>query len=66
MSRLIHSPSYKHKKIPKQFIYLTRLNFQSLKDNLINDWQCETTANVGEGEQLVSVSWIDNGIKVIL
>lgn len=36
-----------------------------LKDNLVNDWQCETTANVGEGERLVAVSWIDNGIKVI-
>lgn len=35
------------------------------KDNLVNDWQCETTANVGEGERLVAVSWIDNGIKVI-
>ncbi|KAK3750623.1 hypothetical protein QZH41_003097 [Actinostola sp. cb2023] len=40
-------------------------NVWTMKDYLINDWQCETVANVGEGERLVSVSWIDNGIKVL-
>ncbi|XP_031553679.1 mediator of RNA polymerase II transcription subunit 16-like isoform X2 [Actinia tenebrosa] len=40
-------------------------NVWTMKDNLVNDWQCKATANVGEGERLVAVSWIDNGIKVM-
>ena len=31
---------------------------------MINDWECISTVDVGEGERLVAISWIDTGIKV--
>lgn len=33
---------------------------------MINDWDCVATADVGEGEKLVAISWIDTGIKVCM
>ena len=32
---------------------------------MINDWECISTVDVGEGERLVAISWIDTGIKVV-
>ena len=31
---------------------------------MVNDWECVCTVDVGEGERLVAISWIDTGIKV--
>lgn len=31
---------------------------------MVNDWECIRTIDVGEGERLVAISWIDTGIKV--
>ena len=31
---------------------------------MVNDWECVCTVDVGEGEKLVAISWIDTGIKV--
>ena len=31
---------------------------------MVNDWECVRTVDVGEGERLVTISWIDTGIKV--
>ncbi|RMX43772.1 hypothetical protein pdam_00019497 [Pocillopora damicornis] len=30
---------------------------------MVNDWECIRTIDVGEGERLVAISWIDTGIK---
>ncbi|XP_078363146.1 mediator of RNA polymerase II transcription subunit 16-like isoform X2 [Oculina patagonica] len=35
----------------------------ALKDHMVNDWDCVCTVDVGEGERLVAISWIDTGIK---
>ncbi|KAK2573990.1 Mediator of RNA polymerase II transcription subunit 16 [Acropora cervicornis] len=35
----------------------------AMKDHMINDWECISTVDVGEGERLVAISWIDTGIK---
>lgn len=35
----------------------------SMKDHMVNDWECVCTVDVGEGERLVAISWIDTGIK---
>ncbi|KAJ7387116.1 Mediator of RNA polymerase II transcription subunit 16 [Desmophyllum pertusum] len=34
-----------------------------MKDHMVNDWECVCTVDVGEGERLVAISWIDTGIK---
>ena len=33
---------------------------------MVNDWECVLTVDVGEGERLVALSWIDTGIKVCI
>ena len=33
---------------------------------MVNDWECVCTVDVGEGERLVAISWIDTGIKVCI
>lgn len=35
----------------------------AMKDHMVNDWECVLTVDVGEGERLVALSWIDTGIK---
>jgi len=35
----------------------------AMKNYMVNDWECVCTVNVGEGEKLVALSWIDTGIK---
>lgn len=35
----------------------------TMKDHMVNDWECICTVDVGEGERLVAISWIDTGIK---
>lgn len=34
-----------------------------MKDHMVNDWECVCTVDVGEGERLVALSWIDTGVK---
>lgn len=34
-----------------------------MKDHMVNDWECVCTVDMGEGEKLVAISWIDTGIK---
>ncbi|XP_032236483.2 mediator of RNA polymerase II transcription subunit 16 [Nematostella vectensis] len=36
----------------------------AMKDYLLNDWYQVAEADVGEGESLVCISWIDSGLKV--
>lgn len=35
----------------------------TMKNYMVNDWECIRTIDVGEGERLVAISWIDTGIK---